>query len=225
MSGFEQERRAQRFAFLALGAAALLGLFQVGLAPAAVLGFALPVGVPLAVVVVGALMGLPAVMRRTPGVGYAAAGVMLAGLALAKVGAPGVVAYVLALVFAGALLGFVELVHVAQRHERAHRVVETEHTPEASLDHVTAQTLSTLASRAGLAMGGVALGILITFGLARVGPAQWREAVEVTGPLGVALATLTLFGGAAYYVLVRGARLRDERPEPASQEVEIDVAQ
>lgn len=226
MSGYEQERRAQRFAFIALALSALLGLIQTGVTPGSLFGMPLPAGVGLGLVILGAILGIVAVMKRAPGLAYATPGAMLTGLALTVTGEPTLVALILGLAFAGALLAFLELVHIARRYEKAHKVVETEHAPEESLNHVTIETLRTLTTRLGLAIAGVALGAGLATLLSKLGPRQWRGALETAGPIGIAVFTLALFGLASLYVLSRGGRLREQTVTlTPKSEVEIDVAE
>jgi hypothetical protein len=220
------ERRVQRYALLALAASAALAAAQTGLGDGRVLGVEVPALAPVGVALLGALVGAVAVLRRSPATALVGAGVMLVGLGLAVTPATPL-AWGLALAFALFTLAWVELVHVTQRYERAHRVVEQEHVPEASLNRVTDETLKTLGARAGLSGLAVALAIGLAYALRYAGPRQWREAVETTSPLGVALVALALLGGLSVFILLSGATFRRDAapPAPTLAEVETDVAE
>jgi uncharacterized membrane protein len=113
---------------------------------------------------------------------------------------------------------------MTDRYERAHKAVEKENVPEEHINRVTDEALKTLASRASFAVLAVAAAIGIAFLLRLIGPRQWRDAVETTAPLGVAVAGLALAGAVSLSILARGAVYRLGR-EPRPKELLPDVAE
>lgn len=211
------ERRVQRFAYVALALTVGLGAALILRSPGRALGVDVPLGATLGLLVLGAILGVVAVVRRATALALAACAVL--ALAVAPHGAldPGPVGYALGFVFGALVLAFGELVHMTTRYEAAHKLVETEGVPEESLDRVTDEAVKTLAVRAGLALG-LALGVAgLALALAQWGPAALREGLETAAPLGVAVLALLAFSILSLIVLVRGSTLRrDEAPKEAS---------
>ena len=213
---YPHERRVQRWAYASLAATAAVGA-------ALVLRGAgdLPPALLLAVLAAGAILGAVAVHRRSGVLALGAGAVMVLALLPGGTPDPGLAGYALGLLFGALLLGFGEAVHNTVRYDRAHAAVEKDGLPEDHLDRVTDEALKTLLTRALLAAGVAGAGVLAAYALAALGPLQAREAVETTGPLGVAVASLSLMGGAALFVLVRGSRLR--RQAAQNQETAPDA--
>lgn len=221
---YPHEKRVQRYGYLALGAAVVLGAFLVLPSDPVLLGVEVPVVAPLALLALGGILGAIAVGRRSNGLSIAA----LALLALAALPAgaprPSVATYALGLLFGLALLLLFELVHMTERYARAHRAVENENVPEDHVNRVTDEALRTLAGRGAMAALAAAGAVALALVLALVGPAQWRAAVETRAPLGVAVIGLALAGAASLYILARGATFRLRR-EPTPKELLPDVAE
>lgn len=214
--------RLRSAGFAAVGASTLLGLASTGLRDASLLGLSVPSLVPAALVLVGGGLGAAGVARRAPGLSLGGAGAMVVGLAL-TVSAATPVAYALGLAFAVSALAWVELTFIAAKQDRARRADGGDAEATAALDRVAGETLRTLVQRLGLTAAAVGAGVGIAFLLRFAGPRLLRAAVETTAPLGIALATLLLFGAAGLYVLSRGASLR--RSPQTSSEVDPDVAE
>lgn len=191
------ERRLQRWAWLALALATLLGLLQ-----------AWPHLPGLGAGILGAGVGAVAILRRHAPTALAACLLLVLGVLPGGLPRPGLGAYAMGILFGAALLAYGECVHATRRHERARKAVEKDGRAEGHLDRVTGQTLATLGVRTLVAALAAAAGVLLAWLLATLGPVQLREAVETTAPLGVAVASLSLMGGAALFILVRGSRLR-----------------
>lgn len=214
------ERRVQRFAYGALLAATLLAVIVILPAEGRIFGLDVPLLAMLALLLVGAGLGVFATVRRSTTLALAAAALMLVSVAPAGTLEPGIFGYALGLLFAVALLAFGELVHMTTRYDTAHKLVEEDGMPEEHLDRVTDEAVKTLAARAGMAAGLVAGGVALALLLAAAGPRALRDGLETAAPLGVAIATLLILSALTLYVLARGSRLRrDEgQPEPAPQE-------
>lgn len=221
---FPHEKKMQRGAYASLAAAVLLGAFLAGRGDASVLGIAVPAVAGYALALLGAILGVIAVARRT--MPLALATVLVTGLATVPGAraATGPLDYALGLLFGVALLGFAECVHQTTRYETAHRAVDADGLPEEHLNKVSDEALRTLATRGAYALGVAALCVGLAFLLTVIGPAQWRSAVETTAPLGVALASLALLGAASLSILFTGARFGRSQEAP-SPEVVPDVAE
>lgn len=218
------DKRVQRYAYAALAADALLAVWLALQGDGRIGNLEIPVLALLGAILVGAVLGVVAVARRSD---------LLAGLALAAlvlailpggVASPGLGTYALGALFGLAALLLLELVHMTSRYERAHRAVETENVPEEHINRVTDESLKTLLSRAALASAAVALAIGGAFVLQAAGPRQWRAAVETSAPLGVAVVALALAGAASLFILARGAKLRLRR-EPRPKELLPDAVE
>lgn len=214
------ERRVQRFAYGALGAAALLGAVVILPAEGRFLGVEIPLLGMLGLLLVGAGLGVFATLRRSTTLALGAAALMILGVAPAGALAPGVLGYALGILFAMAVLAFGELVHMTTRYDTAHKLVEEDGMPEEHLDRVTDEAVKTLATRTGLAAGLAAAGVGLALLLAAAGPRALREGLETAAPLGVAIATLLILSALTLYVLARGSRLRRDEghTEPVAQE-------
>lgn len=204
-------RKFQRYAYLALAGLAALALFLGLRGPAVAFGIALG-PIPLAVSLVGALVGIFATRRRSATLALVACALFVLGVVPVADADPGLAGYALGLAFGALLLVYAELVHMTTRYDRAHKAVENDNLPEDHLDRVSDEALRTLGVRAALAVGLAVVGVLFAFLLAALGPARLREAVETRAPLGVALSSLVLMGGVGFYVLIRGARRTPENP-------------
>jgi hypothetical protein len=223
---FPHERRLQGLATVALAAALGLAFAASRQGASRVLGVDVPPAVGYALLAAAALAGALAVARRASAL--ALASVLLAALAAlpADLLAPGLAAYAVGLAFAAAALAFGELVHMMGRYEVAHRAVDKDGLPEDHLNRVTDEALRTLAGRVGLALLLAGAGTALAFLLAAFGPAQWRDALETTSPLGVALATLALLGLGGLLILFRGARAPWRRASASTpQEPAPDAAE
>ena len=208
---YPHAKKFQRHAHLALALLTVLALVLALRGPAVAFGIALGV-LPLALVLLGAVVGFLATRRRSAVLALAAGGLLVLGVAPVADADPGVVGYALGIAFGVLLLAYAELVHMTTRYERAHKAVENDNLPEDHLDRVSDEALRTLGLRAALAAGLACLAVLLAFLLGLAGPQRLREAVETRAPLGVALLSLVLMGGVGFYVLVRGAR-RETPPE------------
>lgn len=209
------ERRVQRFAYVALGLVAALGLWLALRSPGRLLGLDVPLGATLGLVALGAVVGLVAVARRATPLALAACALLVLGVAPGGDLAPGAAGYAAGFLFGALLLAFGELVHMTTRYDKAHKLVEEEGVPEESLDRVTDEAVKTLATRAGLALA-LALGAaLAAVGLARWGPPALREGLETAAPLGVAVVALLVLSALSLYVLARGSRLRRDEETAA----------
>ncbi|MEA3199705.1 MAG: hypothetical protein QOE90_1133 [Thermoplasmata archaeon] len=221
---FPHERRLQRFAFAALALAAILALVATRQGEMRLFGAAVPGLAAYVLVGAGAIAGVVAILRRVPWLALAAVALLVLATVPADLLSPGLPAWGVALAFAAAALAFAELVHMMGRYEAAHRAVERDGLPEDHLNRVTDEALATLAGRAGLALLLVGLALGLAYLLAFAGPAQWRDALETTSPLGVGLAAMALLGAGALLVLFRGARMPWRRaPIPPTQENAPDV--
>lgn len=200
------ERKVRRWAWLALALATLLATLQ-----------AWPHLAGLGAALAGAIVGAVAILRRSAPTALAACLLLALGLLLAGgVPRPGMGAYLVGILFGAALVAFGECVHVTARH------TDKNGLPQAHLDRVATQTLATLGMRGLLAAALAGAGLLLAWLLATLGPAALREGVETTAPLGVAVASLSLMGGAALFVLARGSRLR-RQPTGTQQETATDA--
>lgn len=221
---FPHERRLQRFAFLALAAAIVLSLVAIAQGRSRLFGLDVPAAAPYGVAALGAILGGVAIVRRLASLALAGCvGLILAVLPAALV-EPGFLAYAAGLALGVALLALGELIHMMTRYEAAHKAVEEDGLPEAHLDRVTDEALATLSGRLGLALALSGAGLGLAYLLRFAGPAQWRDALETTAPLGVALTTLALVGAGALMILFRGARMPWRRSQ-IPQETASDVAE
>lgn len=210
------ERRVQRFAYLALAGVAALAAWLALRSPGRLLGLDVSPAATLGLVGLGAAAGAVAVARRSTPLALAACALLVLGVAPGGDLAPGAAGYAAGFLFGALLLAFGELVHMTTRYDKAHKLVEEEVVPEESLDRVTDEAVKTLATRAGLALA-LALGAaLVALGLARWGPAAFREGIETAAPLGVAVVALLALSALSLYVLVRGSRLRRDG-EPSQE--------
>jgi hypothetical protein len=216
------ERRVQKYAYAALAAAAGLGAALALTSDATLLRIALPTYVPLVLIGLGAILGVAAISRRSSPLVLGAAVVLALGVLPA--GSPGLGAYALGLLFGLALLLALELVHMMERYERAHRSVEDSNVPEDHINRVTDEALRTLATRSGAAAIAAACAIGLAFLLATLGPAKWRAAVETSAPVGVAVLALAIAGAVSLFILARGATFRLRR-EATPKELLPDVAE
>lgn len=221
---YPHEKRVQRYGYVALAATTLTGIVLALVVDARLLGLALPGYVPLALLLAGAALGAFAVARRSSPSSLGAAALLVLGVIPAADARPGIGTYALGLVFGLALLLTLELVHMTERYERAHRAVENDNVPEEHINQVTDEALRTLGARGGIAALCAAGAIGLAFLLAAIGPAQWRAAVETSAPLGVAVLALALAGGASLFILARGATFRLRR-DPPQKELLPDVAE
>jgi hypothetical protein len=219
---YPHEKRVLRFAYAAAGAAIALGLWQALAGNGRFLGLEIPVLALAGLVVIGGILSVVAIRRRSTVLAVVGAGIVVLGVVPGGDPQPGALSYALALLFGACVLVMAELVHMTERYERAHRAVEKENVPEEHINRVTDEALKTLGGRAALAAAAVAATIGLAFLLATVGPRQWRAAVETSAPLGVAVLALALAGVASLFILRRGATLR---AEPKPKEVLPDVAE
>lgn len=220
---YPHEKRVQTFAYAALAGCAVLGFLLVQQGRGQVLGFPVPALASFALLLAGTGLGAAAAYRRDARLAVAACVLFVLAVLPADLDAPGVVGYATGYAFGAALLVFGELVHMTARYEKAHRAVEEENVPEEHINHVTDEALRTLFARGGLATLAALGAIALAYLLAALGPRAWRDAVETTAPLGVAVAALALAAGAATFILFRGSRLRLRRQPP--QETAPDVAE
>lgn len=220
---YPHEKRVQTFAYAALGGAAGLAsvLGQQGRGP--LLGVAVPALASFGLLLAGTLVGGAGAFRRDARIALAGCALLVLAVLPADLDAPGMVGYATGYLFGAALLLYGELVHMTARYEKAHKAVEEENVPEEHINHVTDEALRTLFARGALATLAAAGAVAFAYLLAALGPRAWREAVETTAPLGVAVAALALAAGAATFILFRGSRLRLRRQTP--QETAPDVAE
>lgn len=212
--------RRYAFASLTAAAGAALGMALAADPPR----FGVPPAALLAAIVLGAIVGIVGITRRSDVITALAAVLLVAGVIPAGISQPSLGAYAVGLLFGVALLLMLELVHMTGRYERAQRIVESENVPESHVNSVVVEARKTLATRALLAAAGAALAIGLAFSLAAWGPRQWRAATETTAPLGVAVIALALAGALSMLILARGARYRLRRETPP-QELTSDVAE
>jgi len=220
---YPHERRLQRLAFVALAAAAVLSFIAIAQGRSRLFGADLPLAAPYGVAALGALLGVAAIVRRAASLVLAACAGLILGALPAALVEPGFLAYAVGLALGAALLAVAELVHMMTRYEAAHKAVEEDGLPEAHLDRVTDEALATLSGRLGLALALAGAGLGLAYALRFLGPAQWRDALETTAPLGVALTTLALVGAGGLMILFRGARMPWRRSR--SQETASDAAE
>lgn len=218
------EKRVQRYAYGALFASVLIGAILATREDTALFGLALPVFVPLALLGAGALLGAIAISRRASPLVIGAAALLALGVLPAGSARPGIGAYATGLVFGLALLLLLELVHMTERYERAHRSVEDSNVPEDHINRVTDEALRTLATRSAAAALAAAGAVALAYLLATLGPAKWRAAAETSAPLGVAVVALALAGAVSLSILARGATFRLRR-ETTPKELLPDVAE
>lgn len=211
LTKYPHEARVQRFAYVTLGAAALLALFLAQRSPGALLGITVPFVVMLGLAALGVILGVASVVRRAAPLALGA-GALLA-LAVVPGGSlePGILGYGAGFLLGALILAFGELVHMTQRYDRAHKLIEEEGVSEDSLDRVTDEALKTLWERTGLALALALAPVAIVLLLAAAGPRAWREGLETAAPLGVAVMALAIFSGIAIFILTRGATLRGLR--------------
>lgn len=220
---YAHEKRVQRYAYVAYVAAAVLAIVAALNGEGRLLGLDVPPVLSLGLAVAGLAVGLLAAARRS--LGIAVAGAALLVLAVTPNGAlrPTPVDYALGLLFGLAALAAVELVHMTVRYERAHRAVERDNVPEEHVNRVTDEALKTLAARSALAVAGAGALVAIAFLLAQVGPLAWREALETTAPIGVAVTAIAVLVPISLYILLRDASLR--RADAQTPESAPDVAE
>ena len=203
------EKRFQRHAYAALAALAVLSAVLLLQGEPEAFGVALGL-LPLGLLAAGVLVGVAAVHRHSGGLALAAGALVVLAVATVARPDPALADYALGLLFGLLLLAYGELVHLTTRHDCARAAVEKEDVPEAHLDRVSRESLKTLGARALLAGLFALAAVLLAFLLRLAGPLRLREAVETTAPAGVALASLALMAGTGFYVLVRGARRRQD---------------
>lgn len=218
------EKRIQRYAFGALAATTLLSLQQVFAGDGELGAFELSLGALAGLALVGAVVGVVGVVRRSMLITAIAAALQVLALVPGGAPRPTVAAYAIGLLFGVALLLLVELVHMMERYERAHEAVDTENVPEEHVNRVTDEALRTLATRASFASLVVAGAIGVSYALAAWGPRQWRAATETSAPLGVAVVALALAGAVSLSILARGATFKFRR-SPKPKELLPDVAE
>lgn len=219
---YPHEKRVLRYAYAATGVSTVLALYQALAGNGRLFGQSIPILLLLGVALAGAVLSAVAVSRRsTP---LVLGGALLLVLSVVPGGAPrpSVLTYAIGALFGVAILVMGELVHMTERYERAHKAVERDNVPEEHINRVTDEALKTLAVRGGMAAAGVAAAIAVAFLLSVAGPRQWRDAVETSAPLGVAVAGLALAGAASMFILARGATYRF-RGEPKPKELLPDV--
>lgn len=219
---YDHAKRVQRYAYVTFALAAGAAAFIASRSTDVVLGAALPRGLDLGLAALGLLAGVLATSRRSTPIAAAAAGILVLAVVPGALVHPGWPDYALGLAFGVLALAALELVHMTVRYERAHRAVETEGVPEEHINRVTDEALKTLAQRGGLALAGAAAAVGGAYLLAAVGPLAWRESLETTAPLGVALAGLVLALVAALVILVRGSAIR-RSDESTSTEIAPDA--
>jgi hypothetical protein len=215
--------RVQRYAYAALAIATILAAYVAIASRALVLGVKVPLVVTLALVAAGAIAGVVAVVRRHTPLAFAGAGLLVLGVTPGGALDPGLAGYAAGFAFGALLLAYTELVHQTSRYDRAHRIIEEEGVSEDSLDRVTDEALRTLLTRAGLAVGLAAAGALLVLLLRAVGPQPFREGIETSAPLGVAVASLFLFAILTVIVLLRGASFRFRREKENKEVVDLVV--
>lgn len=219
-----QIKGVRRYAFASLAVATIAGLWLVSTGDMRPLGMEVPPLAALAVLLLGAIVGVVGVTRRSDLITGIGAALLVAGVLPAGFARPGILTYALGLLFGFAVLLTLELVYMTGRYERAQRVVEREHVPESHVTTVVVEARKTLARRVGLSALAAAAAIGVAFLLASVGPRQWRAAIETTAPLGVAVIALALAAGASLFILARGAKFKLRR-EPPPKELLPDVAE
>lgn len=216
------EARVQRYAYATLIAASALAAWDAAASNGKIFDTEIPVYARFGLVAAGAITGLVAASRRSAPVGAASAALILLGVIPGGSLAPGLMGYARGFLLGGMLLAFLELVHMTQRYDRAHKLVEEEGASEEGLDRVTDEALKTLGGRAAAGIGLAFVAVLLALGFAAFGPTSWREAVETASPLGVGVFVIGILGSLTLYILARGAKLRGEAPL-ASSEVAADV--
>lgn len=220
---YAHQKRVQRYAYVAFGAASVFAILAALSGEGRLLGLDVPLGTSLGLAVAGLAVGVFATARRATSLALSAAALLT--LAVTPHGAlrPTPVDYALGLLFGGLLLAAVELVHITVRYERAHRAVDRDNVPEEHVNRVTDEALKTLAARAAIALAGAALVVALAFLVARVGPLAWREALETTAPVGVAVTAVAVLVPISLYILLRDASFR--RADAATTESAPDVAE
>ena len=222
---YPHEKRVQRNGYIALGGTVVLGAVLVALADRPrLLGADIPPTALYGALLLGAIVASVAIARRSDLLAGIGAAILVLGVLPAADARPAWWLYALGILYGGALLLTIELVHMTERYERAHRAVESENVPEEHVNRVTDEALRTLSARAGVAALGVAAIVALAFGLAQFGPRQWRAAVETAAPLGVAVLALAVAGALSLYILARGATFRFRR-EAQEKEMLPDVAE
>lgn len=221
---FTQIKGVRRYAFASLAVATITGLWLVLTGELRAFGVEVPMAATLALLVVGVVVGIVGITRRSDLVIGIGAVLLVLGVVPGSFAEPGLLTYGLGLLFGFAVLLMLELVYMTGRYERAQRVVERENVPDSSVKTVVVEARKTLARRAGLAALCAAGAVGLAFLLASVGPRQWRAAIETTAPLGVAVIALALAGLASLYILTRGAKFKLRR-EPPPKELLPDVAE
>lgn len=218
------ERRVQRYATIAFLAAGGLALGIILTGSDTLLGVEVPLAATGGLALVGAIAGAVAAARRSIGIAAGAAVALVLAVTPGGKLEPTITDYALGLLFGATLLAALELVHMTVRYERAHRAVERDNVPEEHVNRVTDEALKTLGSRAGMALGAAALAVGAAFLLSIAGPAAWREAIETTAPLGVAVIGLALLGAGSLYILFTGSAFRRADPH-ASKEIASDAVE
>ncbi|MFA5862470.1 MAG: hypothetical protein WDA16_12320 [Candidatus Thermoplasmatota archaeon] len=213
LTKYPHEARVQRFAYMALAGATLLAVFLAQRSPGAVLGMTVPFLVMFALVALGAVVGIVAVVRRSAAIALGAGALLALGVVPGGFLEPGILGYGAGLLIGALILGFGELVHMTQRYDRAHQLIDEEGVSEDSLDRVTDEALKTLWQRTGLALGLALAPVILVLLLAAFGPQAWREGLETAAPLGVAVVALTMFVAIAIFILTRGATLSEENDQ------------
>lgn len=221
---FTKIKGVRRYAFASLAVATLAGLWLILTGELRAFGVEVPMAATLTLLVVGVVVGIVGITRRSDLVIGIGAVLLVLGVVPGSFAEPSLLTYGAGLLFGFAVLLKLELVYMTGRYERAQKVVERENVPESHVHTVVVEARKTLARRAGLAalcaLGAVGLAFL----LASVGPRQWRAAIETTAPVGVAVIALALAGLASLYILTRGAKFKLRR-EPPPKELLPDVAE
>jgi len=219
---YPHEKRVLRYAYGAAVAATALGLEQALTGNGSLFGLPIPLAALAGLVLVGAIVSVIAIRRRSTPTVLAGAAILVLAVLPGGGPRPNMLAYALGALFGLSILLMGELVHMTERYERAHRAVEAENVPEEHINRVTDEALRTLALRGGIAGLAVTTAVVLAFALHAWGPAQWRAATETTAPLGVAVAALALGGAASLFILARGAAFRREA---SPKELLPDVAE